>query len=97
MEVMEFRLSYFKSLKMMLLKCCTQYVSKLGKLVVATGLEMVSFSSSLKERNGKECSDDCATAIISHAIKIMLKTLQARVRQFVNRELPDVQATFRKG
>ena len=55
------------------------------------------FFSHLKERNGKECSGYCTTAIISHAIKIMLKILQARLRQFVNRELPDGQATFRKG
>ena len=61
------------------------------------GLEMVSFSLSLKKRNGKECSDYCATAIISCASKIMLKILQLRLQQFVNRELPDVQAAFRKG
>ena len=49
-EVMEFQLNYFKSWKMMLWKCCTQYVSKFGKFSVATGLENVSFHSNPKER-----------------------------------------------
>ena len=61
------------------------------------GLEMASFLSNLKERNGKECSDYCATAITSHASKIMLKILQVRLQKFENREIPDVQAAFRKG
>ena len=49
-EVMEFQLSYFKSWKMMLWKCCAQYASKFGKSAVATGLEKVSFHSNPKER-----------------------------------------------
>ena len=48
-----------------------------------------------KKGNAKECSD--TTALISHASKIMLKILQARLQQYVNRELPDVQTGFRKG
>ena len=59
---------------------------------VATGLEKVSFHS-----NAKECSDYHAIALISHASKLMLKILQARLQQHMNCELPDVQAGFRKG
>ena len=50
-----------------------------------------------KERNAKECSNCRTIAFISHASKVMLKILQARLQQYVNRELPDVQADFRKG
>ena len=50
-----------------------------------------------KKGNAKECSNYRAIALISHASKVMLKILQARLQQYVNRELPDVQAGFRKG
>ena len=50
-----------------------------------------------KKGNAKECSNYCTIAVISHASKIMLKILQARLQQYVDRELPDVQAGFRKG
>ena len=50
-----------------------------------------------KEGNAKECSNYCTIALISHASKVMLKILQARLQQYVNCELPDVQAEFRKG
>ena len=50
-----------------------------------------------KKRNAKECWKYRTTALISHASKVMLKVLQARLQQYVNRELPDVQAGFRKG
>ena len=50
-----------------------------------------------KKGNAKECSNYCTIAIILHASKVMLKILQARLQQYVNRELPDVQAGFRKG
>ena len=50
-----------------------------------------------KKGNAKECSNYCTTALVSHAGKIMLKILRARLQQYVNRELPDVQARFRKG
>ena len=50
-----------------------------------------------KKGNAKECSDYCTIALISHASKVMLKILQARLQQYVNHELPDVQAGFRKG
>ena len=47
--------------------------------------------------NAKECSNYCTVALISHASKVMLKIIQARLQQYVNHELPDVQAGFRKG
>ena len=50
-----------------------------------------------KKDNAKECSNYCTIALISHASKVMFKILQARVQQYVNHELPDVQADFRKG
>ena len=50
-----------------------------------------------KKDNAKECSNNHTIALISHASKVMLKILQARLQQYVNRELPDVQAGFRKG
>ena len=50
-----------------------------------------------KKDNAKECSNYSTTALISHSSKVMLKILQARLQQYVNRELPDVQAGFRKG
>ena len=50
-----------------------------------------------KKGNAKECSNYCTIALISHASKIMLKILQARLQQYVNHEIPDVQAGFRKG
>ena len=50
-----------------------------------------------KKGNAKECSNCCTIALISHASKVMLKILQARLQQYVNRELLDVQAGFRKG
>ena len=46
--------------------------------------------------NAKECSNYCTIALISHASKVVLKILQARLQQYMNRELPDVQAGFRK-
>ena len=50
-----------------------------------------------KTGNAKECSNYCTIALISQASEVMLKILQARLQQYVNRELPDVQAGFRKG
>ena len=50
-----------------------------------------------KNGNAKECSNYCTTALISHASKVILKILQARLQQYVNREIIDVQAVFRKG
>ena len=50
-----------------------------------------------KKGNAKECSNYRTVALISHASKVMLKILQARLQQYMNRELPDIQAGFRKG
>ena len=82
---------------MMLWKCCTQYASKFGKLSSGHRTGKVSFHSVPKKGNAKECSNYHIIALISHASKIMLKILQARLQQYLNRELPDVQAEFRKG
>ena len=138
---MEFQLSSFKSWKMMLCKCCTQYASKFGKLSSGhrTGKGQFSFQSQRKampknaqataqlhsshtlvatqssvlawrilgtgepgglpsmgsHRAGHDWSNLAAAA--AHASKVMLKIFQARLQQYVNRELPDVQAGFRKG
>ena len=64
---------------------------------MATGLEKVRFHSNPKNSNAKECSNYCTIALISHTSKVMLKILQARLQQYVNCELPDVQAGYRKG
>ena len=71
--------------------------ANLENSTVATGLEKVSFHSNHKKGNAKECSNYCTIALISHANKVMLKILQARLQQYVNCELPDIQAGFRKG
>ena len=71
--------------------------ANLESSAVATGLEKVSFHSIPKKGNAKEHSDYCTIALISHASKVMLKILQARLQQYVNQELSDVQAGFRKG
>ena len=71
--------------------------ANLENSAVATGLEKVSFNSNPKERQCKECSNYRTIALISGASKVMLKFLQARLQQYVNQELPDVQAGYRKG
>ena len=65
--------------------------ANLENSAVASGLEKVSFHS-----NAKECSNYHTIALISHTSKVMLKILQARLQQYMNHELPDVQAGFRK-
>ena len=71
--------------------------ANLENSAVATELEKVSFHSNPKEGQCQKCSNYCTTVLISHASKAMLKLLQARLQQYVNQELPDVQAEFRKG
>ena len=71
--------------------------ANLENSAVATGLEKVSFVPIPKKGNAKECSNYRTIALISHASKVMLKILQARLQQYMNQELPDVQAGFRKG
>ena len=62
-----------------------------------TGKGQFSFQSQRKKGNAKECSNYLTIALISHASKVMLNILQARLQQYVNRELPLIQADFRKG
>ena len=64
---------------------------------VATGLKRSVFIPIPKKGNAKECSNYHTIVLISYASKVMLKILQARLQQYMNRELPDVQAGFRKG
>ena len=71
--------------------------ANLENSAVATGLEKGSFHSSPKERQCQRVFKLPQIAFISHASKVMLKILQARLQQYVNRELPYVQAGFRKG
>ena len=83
---------------MMFLKCCTQYASilKTQQWPQEQDQKKSVFIPIPKECNAKECSNYCIIALISHAIKVMLKIFQARLQQYVNRELPDVQTGFSK-
>ena len=71
--------------------------ANLENSAVATGLQRSVFIPVPKKGNAKECSNYHTIALISHASKVMLTILQARLQQYVNRERPDVQADFRKG
>ena len=71
--------------------------ANLENTAVAIGLEKVSFHSNLKERQYQRCSNYCTITLISHISKVMLKILQAKLQQYMNHELPDNQAGFRKG
>ena len=70
--------------------------ASLENSAVATGLEKVRFIPITKKANAKECSNYRTIALISHSSKVMLKILQARLQQYVNHELPDVQVGFSK-
>ena len=82
---------------MTLWKCCTQYVSIFGTLSSGhrTGKDEFSFQSQRKAM--PKNAQTTAQLHSSHTRKVMLKILQARLQQYVNRQLPDVQAGFRKG
>ena len=71
--------------------------ANLENSAVAKGLTRSVFIPIPKKGNAKECSNYRTMALISHASKVMLKILQARLQQYVNHEFPDVQAGFRKG
>ena len=89
----------FQILKDDAVRCCTQYASKFGKLSSdhRTGKGQFSFQSQRKVMpKNAQTTTQCGSNI-SHASKVMLKILQDRLQQYVNRELPDVQAGFRKG
>ena len=77
-------------------KCCTKYAGKFGKRSSGHRSGKGQFSFQFKG-NAKECSNCCTIALMSYASKVMLKILQDSLQQYVNRELPDVQAEFRKG
>ena len=71
--------------------------ANLENSAVATGLEKSVFIPIPKKDNAKECSNHHTIAFVSHTSKVMLKILQVRLQQYVNHELPDIQAGFRKG
>ena len=79
---------------MMLFKFCTQYASKFGKLASGHRTGKGIFIPIPKKGNAKECSNYHTIALISHASKVKLKILQARLQQYMNHELPNVQAGF---
>ena len=79
----------------MLWKNCTQYASKFEK--TQQNWKRSAFVPIPKKGNAKECSNYCTVLLISHVSKLMLKSLLARLQQYMNCELLDVQARFRKG
>ena len=83
----------------MLLKCCThsvcQQIWKTQQWL--QDLKRSVFIPIPKKANAKKCSNYCRIALISHSSKVMLKILQARLQQYVNHKLLDIQAGFRKG
>ena len=81
---------------MMLLKCCTQYASKFGKLSSGHRTGKGVFIPIPKKGNTKEYSNYCTIALISCASKVMLKIVQARLQQYMNCELPYVQLDLEK-
>ena len=94
---MELQLSCFKSWKMMLWKCCTQYASKVGKLSSShrTGKGQFSFQSQRKAM--PKNAQTTAQLHSSHVSKVMIKIFQSRLQQYMNCETPDIQVGFRKG
>ena len=88
----------FQILKDNAWKYCTQYASKFGKTQqCAQGWKRSIFIPVPKKGNAKQCSNYRTIALISHASKVMLKILQARLQQYVNCELPGVPTGFKKG
>ena len=71
--------------------------ANLENSAVAQDWKRSGFISIPKKGNAKECSNYCTIAVISHASKVMLKILQARLQRYVNSKFPDVQTGFRKG
>ena len=94
---MEFQLSYFKPKRW----CCESTTLNMPPNLKTQqwpqDWKRSVFIPIPKKGNAKECSNYLTTVLISHASKAMLKILQARLQQYVNHELPDVQAGFRKG
>ena len=86
----------FQILKDDAVKVLHSICQQIWKTAVATGLERSLFIPIPKKSNAKECSNYRTIVLISHASKVMLKILQGRLQQYVNHELPDLQAVFRK-
>ena len=84
----------FQILKDDAVKCYTQYASKFGKQQWPQEGNRSVFISIPKKDNAKECPNYHTIALISHTSKVMLKILQARLQQYMNHELPGVQAEF---
>ena len=80
----------------MLWKCFTQYACKFGKQQWPQDWKRSVFIPIPKKGSAKECSNCHTIALISHASEVMLKILQARLQQYMNSEISDVQAGFRK-
>ena len=80
----------------MLLKWCTQYASKFGKLSSGHRTEKGVFTPVPKKDHAKECSNYHTVVLMSHANKVMLKIFQASFQQYVNWELPDIQLDLEK-
>ena len=95
-EVMEFQLSYFKSKKMTLLKCCTHMPAIWTTQQLPQDWKMSIFIPTPKKGNAKEYSNYRSITFISQSSKAMLKILQARLPQYMNWKLSDVQTGFRK-
>ena len=93
----EIPVKLFQILKDDAVKVLHSICQQIWKTAVATGLERSVFILIPKKGNAKECSNYHTIALISHASKVMLKILQARLQQYMNRELSDVQVGFRKG
>jgi len=95
---MEFQLSYFIFQKDDAVKELYSICQKIWKTQQwSQDWKRSIFIPIPKKGNAKECSNHCTIALISHTSKVMLKVLPARLQQYVNRELPDVQAGFRRG
>ena len=95
---MEFQLSCFKSWNMMLWKVLHSICQQIWKTQQwPQDWKRSVFFLIPKKDNAKECSNYCTIALISHTSKVMFKILQARLQQYMNHELPDVQAGFIKG
>ena len=71
--------------------------ANLGNSATAQDQKVLVFISIPKKGKDKKCSNYCKIVLLSYANKVMVKILQARLQQYVNRELPDIQAGFRKG
>ena len=94
---MEFHLIYLSPKRWCCESVALNISANLENAAMATGLKRSVFIPNPKKGSAKECSNYHTIVLISHASEVMLKILQARFQQYVNRELPDVQAGFKKG